>query len=152
MTEMTEKPSILFACRANAGRSVAAKVLTEHFAAGAVEVFSVGSEPGEAVHREVAAVLADLGLSTKNQVPKRFDANGRYDVVVTMGCGNTCPVYLGARYEDWELDDPKGRNKVTVRRIVAGINTRVCALLARLVPDLPLRPIVLDAATSGPPS
>ncbi len=144
---MSDKPRILFACRANAGRSVTGKVLAEHYADGAVEVFSAGSEPGEAVHPEVAAVLADLGLSTADERPKGFDPAGRYDVVVTMGCGETCPVYLGARYEDWELDDPKGQDEATVRRIVADIDARVRRLLAELVPDLPLPPAVTAAVT-----
>ena len=141
---MTGTPSILFACRANAGRSVTAKVLTEHYARGAVDVFSAGSEPGDHVHPEVARVLADLGLSTTNEVPKGFDPDGRYEVVVTMGCGETCPVYLGARYEDWPLDDPKGRDDATVRRIVADIDRRVRELLTEVAPDLMLPPSVLE--------
>jgi protein-tyrosine-phosphatase len=135
---------VLFACRANAGRSVTGKVLAEHYAAGAVEVFSAGSEPGDAVHPEVAAVLAGLGLSTDDEVPRPFDPEGRYDVVVTMGCGETCPVYLGARYEDWPLDDPKGQDAATVRRIVADVDARVRRLLAELAPDLDLPPSVLS--------
>jgi protein-tyrosine-phosphatase len=145
---MSGRPSMLFACRANAGRSVTAKVLAEHYAAGAVEVFSAGSEPGDAVHPEVASVLAGLGLSTAHEVPTGFDPNGRYDVVVTMGCGETCPVYLGARYEDWPLDDPKGQDEPTVRWIVADIDGRVRQLLASLVPDLPPRTSVLDDAST----
>ncbi len=141
---MSAKPSILFACRANAGRSVAGKVLAERYADGAVEVFSAGSEPAVGVHREVAAVLAGLGLSTDREVPKGFDPDGRYDVVVTMGCGETCPAYLGARYEDWELDDPKGQDEATVRRIVADIDTRVRRLLGDVVGDLALPPSVFD--------
>jgi protein-tyrosine-phosphatase len=134
----------LFACRANAGRSVTGKVLAEHYADGAVQVFSAGSEPGEAVHPEVAAVLADLGLSTGAETPKGFDSDGRYDVVITMGCGETCPVYLGARYEDWQLDDPKGRDEATVRRIVADVDARVRQLLGDLVPDVALPPSVFS--------
>ena len=151
-SSMSGRPSILFACRANAGRSVTAKVLAEHYAAGAVEVSSAGSEPGDAVHPEVASVLADLGLSTEQEVPNGFDPNGRYDVVVTMGCGQTCPVYLGARYEDWALDDPKGQDEPTVRRIVADIDRRVRQLLAQLVPDLPATTSVLDEASMRPRS
>jgi protein-tyrosine-phosphatase len=135
---------VLFACRANAGRSVTGKVLAEHYAAGAVEVFSAGSEPGDAVHPEVAAVLAGLGLSTDGEVPRPFDPDGRYDVVVTMGCGETCPVYLGARYEDWPLDDPKGQDAATVRRIVADVDAHVRRLLVELVPHLRLPPSVLS--------
>ena len=137
---MTDRPRILFACRANAGRSVTGKVLAEHYGGDAVAVFSAGSEPGTGVHPEVAAVLADLGLSTDGETPKPFDPDATYDVVVTMGCGETCPVYLGARYEDWPIDDPKGQDPATVRRIVADIDSRVRRLLAELAPDLPLPP------------
>jgi arsenate reductase len=147
-SSMSGRPTILFACRTNVGRSVTAKVLAEHYAASAVEVFSAGSEPGDAVHPEVASVLAGLGLSTAHEVPTGFDPNGRYDVVVTMGCGETCPVYLGARYEDWPLDDPKGQDEPTVRWIVADIDGRVRQLLASLVPDLPPRTSVLDDAST----
>jgi arsenate reductase len=140
---VTTKPSILFACRANAGRSVTAKVLTEHYARGAVDVYSAGSEPGDEVHPEVAKALAALGLSTVDEVPKGFDPDGRYDVVVTMGCGEACPVYPGARYEDWDLADPRGRDDATVRRIVADIDHRVRFLLTQVVPDLTLSPPLL---------
>jgi arsenate reductase (thioredoxin) len=127
------KPSILFACRANSGRSVAAKLLAERYADGRVSVASAGSEPGTEVHPEITAVLAERGLSTADEHPKPFDPDGRYDVVVTMGCGDTCPVYLGARYEDWPLDDPKGQDLETVRRIVNEIDARVRALILELI-------------------
>jgi arsenate reductase len=81
------------------------------------------------VHPEVAAVLAERGLDASTEVPKAFDPTATYDVVVTMGCGDTCPVYQGARYEDWPLDDPKGQDLATVRRIVDDIDVRVRALL-----------------------
>jgi arsenate reductase len=144
------KPSVLFACRANAGRSVTGKVLAEHYARGAVDVFSAGSEPGDAVHPEVAAVLADLGLSTAGETPKGFDPNGRYDVVITMGCGETCPAYVGARYDDWPIDDPKGQDEATVRRIVADIDARVRGLLADLLPGATSPPTALAGGTGNP--
>jgi arsenate reductase len=131
------KPRVLFACRANAGRSVAARLLAERYAAGRVEVFSAGSEPASEVHPEVAAVLAERGLDTSTEVPKPFDPDATYDVVITMGCGDTCPVYLGARYEDWPLDDPKGQDPATVRRIVHDIDTRVRGLIDQLAPAVP---------------
>ncbi|HEU5110812.1 MAG TPA: hypothetical protein VFT95_19910 [Micromonosporaceae bacterium] len=137
------RPSILFACRANAGRSVTGKVLAQHYAGGQVDVWSAGSEPGEGVHPEVAAVLADLGLDTSAERPKPFDRDGHYDAVVTMGCGEECPYYAGARYEDWELDDPKGQDEATVRRIVADIDGRVRRLLTDLVPGIELPESVL---------
>ena len=139
----TDKPSILFACRANAGRSVTGKVLAERYAGERVAVFSAGSQPGEHVHSEVAAVLASLGLESGSETPKGFDPDGHYTAVVTMGCGEECPFYAGARYEDWELDDPKGKDEATVRRIVADIDTRVRGLLLSLVPDLDLPPSVV---------
>jgi arsenate reductase len=141
---VTDKPSILFACKANAGRSASAKVLAEHYAGDRVDVFSAGSEPADRVHPEVADVLAAVGLSTTDEVPKAFDPDGTYTVVVTMGCGEACPFYAGARYEDWELDDPKGQDRVAVRRIVANVDQRVRTLLGELVPDLRLPASVFD--------
>ncbi len=149
---MTEGPSILFACKANAGRSVTGKVLAEHYAGDRVQVHSAGSEPGEHVHPEVAAVLDALGLDTSRETPAGFDPDASYTAVITMGCGEACPVYLGARYEDWELDDPKGQDVATVRRIVVDIDRRVRTLLAELVPDLDLPPSVVEGAArrAGP--
>lgn len=146
---MTGKPRILFACRANAGRSVTAKVLTEHYAQGAVEVFSAGSEPADTVHAEVATALAKLGMSTDEEVPKRFDPHAHFDVVVTMGCGEACPVYAGARFEDWEIDDPKGQDEATVRRVVDDVDARVRRLLGDLLPHLSLPPSVVETTADG---
>jgi arsenate reductase len=119
-------------------------LLAEHYAGGRVEVYSAGSEPGDQVHPEVARVLAEAGVSTAAETPKAFDPDATYDVVITMGCGETCPLYAGARYEDWELDDPKGQQLPVVRRILVDIDGRVRALLADLVPDHPLPPSVFD--------
>ena len=138
------RPSILFACKANAGRSVTGKVLTEHYAGNHVEVFSAGSEPGDHVHPEVASVLGELGLDAGQEQPKGFDPDGHYTAVVTMGCGEACPYYAGARYEDWELDDPKGQDPETVRRIVGDIDGRVRRLLGELLPGVALPPSVFD--------
>jgi len=131
----TGQRTVLFACIHNAGRSVAAKVLAEHYAAGAVRVLSAGSEPGSALNPAVAAVLVERGLSVAGEVPKRLDDETvqAADVVVTMGCGETCPVFPGKRYEDWTLDDPAGQDIDTVRRIVDEIDHRVRALIAGLV-------------------
>ena len=142
------RPSILFACRANAGRSVTARVLAEHYAAGRVEVHSAGSEPASEIHAIVAAALAELGLDTSAETPKPFDPDARHTVVITMGCGDTCPYYAGARYEDWPIDDPKDQDPDTVRRIVADIDTRVRRLLTELVPELTL-PVAVSVPLIG---
>lgn len=141
-------PRILYACKANGGRSVASKVLTEYYGGHAVEVFSAGSEPGDRVHPEVADVLTDLGLDVSGEVPKGFDTGATYDVVVTQGCGESCPVFLGAKYSDWPLDDPKGQDEATVRRVIADIDGRVRDLLSDLVPAHELPPSVFEQAPS----
>jgi arsenate reductase (thioredoxin) len=131
---MTAKPVILFACIHNGGRSLAAKVLAEHHGGDRIEVRSAGSEPGDSLNPAVLEVLHERGLSTEGEAPKllTFEGVQEADVVVTMGCGETCPVFPGKRYEDWPLDDPKGQDVVTVRRIVDEIEVRVLALLAEL--------------------
>ncbi len=133
-TLMTGRPTVLFACVHNSGRSVAGMVLTRHHAGDAVEVRSAGSEPGAGVNPVVAEVLAERGLSTEGHVPRVLDADTvrASDVIVTMGCGETCPVFPGRRYEDWQVDDPAGQDIDTVRRIVDDIDGRVRALVADL--------------------
>ena len=130
------RPVVLFACVHNGGRSLAAKVLAEHHADGAVEVRSAGSEPGDSLNPAVVQVLQERGLSTEGERPTQLTPEGvqAADVVVTMGCGETCPVFPGTRYEDWPLDDPKGQDVETVRRIVDEVDARVQDLLARLRP------------------
>ena len=127
-------PVVLFACVHNSGRSVAARVLAEHYGRGAIVAMSAGSEPGDTINSAVAKVLAERGLSTDAEVPKLldFDAVVGADVVITMGCGETCPVAPGKRYEDWPVDDPAGRDLDTVRRIVDEIDVRVRTLLESL--------------------
>jgi arsenate reductase (thioredoxin) len=133
MTSAT-KPTILFACVHNAGRSVAAKVLAEHHACGAVTVLSAGSQPGAHVNPVVKQVLAERGLTTDAESPKFLDYAlvEAADVVVTMGCGETCPVFPGKRYEDWVVDDPAGQDIEVVRRVVDDIDGRVTRLLASI--------------------
>ncbi|MDQ1681029.1 MAG: hypothetical protein QOI42_1888 [Frankiaceae bacterium] len=133
-------PTILYACVHNSGRSVAAAKLTERYAGDRVRVLSAGSEPGTGVNPAVAEVLAEQGIATDDHVPTLLDYDlvGGTDVVITMGCGETCPVFPGKRYEDWELDDPKGQDIETVRRIVGEIDTRVRRLLAEVVPGIDL--------------
>jgi arsenate reductase len=131
---MSDKPVVLFACIHNSGRSVAARVLTEHYAKGAVEACSAGSEPKDSVNPVVAEVLADRGLSTDAEKPTKLepDVVEAADVVITMGCGETCPIFPGKRYEDWTVDDPAGQDINTVRRIVDDVDGRVSKLLAEL--------------------
>ena len=131
---MSDKPVVLFACIHNSSRSVAARVLTEHYAKGAVEARSAGSEPKDSVNPVVAEVLADRGLSTAAEKPTKLDPDvvEAADVVITMGCGETCPVFPGKRYEDWTVDDPAGQDIETVRRIVGDVDGRVRTLLADL--------------------
>ena len=126
--------TVLFACIHNSGRSVAGAALTRHYAAGAIDVRSAGSEPGAGVNTVVAEVLADRGLPVADHVPTLLDRDlvETSDVVVTMGCGETCPVFPGKRYEDWPVDDPAGQDVDTVRRIVDDIDARVRALLIEL--------------------
>jgi arsenate reductase len=129
------KPVILFACVHNGGRSLAAKVLAEHYGRDRVVVRSAGSEPGDSLNPVVVQVLEERGLSTAGEAPKLLTYEGvqEADVVVTMGCGETCPVFPGKTYEDWQLDDPKGQDVDTVRRIVSEVDERVRALLDGLL-------------------
>jgi arsenate reductase len=133
-------PTILYACIHNSGRSVAAAKLTQRYAGDRVRVLSAGSEPGSGVNPAVAEVLAEQGIPTDDHVPTLLDYDlvEGCDVVITMGCGETCPVFPGKRYEDWELDDPKGRDVETVRRIVADIDARVRGLLVEVLPGIEL--------------
>lgn len=133
---MNDKPVVLFLCIHNSGRSLAAKVLLDHYAAGRVEVRSAGSEPADQLNPSVAAVLQQRGLDTSKEFPKPLtdgDAQAA-DVVVTMGCGDTCPYYPGKRYLDWDLQDPAGLPVDQVRPIVDEIDRRVQELLAELTP------------------
>jgi len=144
---MTAQPVVLYACIHNSGRSVAAQVLTRHYAGAAALVLSAGSEPGGGVNPVVAQVLAEHGLSTDDHVPTLLDYDlvERADVVVTMGCGETCPVFPGKRYEDWSVTDPAGQDPDTVRAILADIDGRVRRLLADITPQQALRRSVFTA-------
>ncbi len=132
----SERPSVLFSCVHNAGRSVAAAALLRHHAGDLVAVRSAGSDPGTEVNPVVAQVLAERGLQVTDHTPTklRYDLVEAADVVVTMSCGETCPYVPGKRYEDWPVDDPKGQDLETVRRIVDDLDARVRALLAELAP------------------
>lgn len=134
---MTDKPVVLFLCIHNSGRSLAAKVLLDHYAQGRVEVRSAGSEPADKLNPSVVAVLRERGLDTSKEFPKPLtdDDAREADVVVTMGCGDTCPVYPGKRYLDWDLKDPAGLPVDQVRPIVDDIEERARALLDDLLSD-----------------
>jgi len=133
---MNDKPVVLFLCIHNAGRSLAARVLLDHYAEGRIRVESAGSEPGDQLNPSVVAILKERGLDPSEEFPKPLtDEMGRgADVIVTMGCGDTCPVYSGKRYLDWELEDPAGLPVENVRPIVEEIDRRVKELLVELVP------------------
>jgi arsenate reductase (thioredoxin) len=133
------RPSVLFACVHNSGRSVAAQMLARHYGGEAVDIRSAGSEPGVAVNPMVAEVLAERGLPVTGHIPRKLDWDlvQDSDVVITMGCGETCPVFAGKRYEDWLVDDPAGQDIDTVRRIVDDIDGRVRKLLGSLGPPTP---------------
>jgi arsenate reductase (thioredoxin) len=145
---VAQVPQVVFACRANGGRSVASRLLAEHYAGGRIRAISAGTEPGEHIHPEVARVLERLGLDTSRETPRLLTKEmiAASDLAVTMGCGETCPYVGGVRYVDWPLDDPKGQDDTTVRRIIADIDTRVRDLLVELVPDINLPPSVLKRA------
>ena len=129
---MTDRPTVLFLCFHNSGRSLAARVLLDHYAQGRIRVKSAGSEPGSELNPSVVAILEERGLDPSQEFPKPLtDETARAaDVIVTMGCGDTCPVYPGKRYLDWELDDPAGLSVEQVRPIVDEIDRRVQELLA----------------------
>jgi protein-tyrosine-phosphatase len=133
---MTDKPVVLFLCIHNSGRSLAAKVLLEQYARGRIEVRSAGSEPASELNPSVVSVLQERGLDPSREFPKPLTDDDAHaaDVVVTMGCGDTCPYYPGKRYVDWELQDPAGLPVEQVRPIIDDIDGRVRALLAELIP------------------
>jgi len=129
------KPSVLFVCVHNAGRSQMAAAFLSHLSGGAVEVRSAGSEPADQVNPAAVQVMAEIGIDIAAEKPKILtdQAVRESDVVITMGCGDTCPFYPGKRYEDWVLDDPAGKDVAAVRPIRDEIRRRVEALLDDLV-------------------
>jgi protein-tyrosine-phosphatase len=138
---VTHKPTVLFLCTHNAGRSLAAKVLLDHYADGRIDVRSAGSEPGSELNPSVVAVLSERNLDTTTEFPKPLtsDTASEADVIVTMGCGDTCPVFPGKRYLDWELADPAGLPIDEVRPIVDEIDQRVRSLVRDLI--APMSPV-----------
>lgn len=142
----TRVPQVVFACIRNGGRSVASRVLTEHYAGGKVVALSAGTQPGEHIHPEVAEVLEKLGLDTSRERPTLLtrETIAASDLAITLGCGEECPYVPGVTYRDWPVDDPGGQDEATVRRIVADLDARVRDLLRELVPDIELPRSVLD--------
>jgi arsenate reductase len=139
---VSDKPIVLFLCVHNAGRSLAARVLLEHHAAGRFEVLSAGSEPSNELNPAVVALLGERGLDASREFSKPLteEAARAADVIVTMGCGDTCPFYPGKRYLDWDLEDPAGKPVNEVRPIVDEIERRVLELLVELT----------DSSAAGP--
>jgi arsenate reductase (thioredoxin) len=130
------RPTVLFVCVHNAGRSQMAAGYLEHLGAGRIRVLSAGSQPVDAVNPIAVAAMAEEGIDITSATPKLLttEAVQVSDVVVTMGCGDACPFYPGTRYEDWELDDPAGQGIDVVRPIRDEIRARVEALVADLLP------------------
>ena len=129
------RPQVLFVCVHNAGRSQMASALLDLRSGGRIDVRSAGSAPADELNPVVVAVMGELGLDLSREFPKPLtdSAVRAADVVITMGCGDACPIFSGKRYEDWTLDDPAGQDVATVRRIRDEIDTRVQALSAELL-------------------
>lgn len=131
-----DRPEVLFVCVHNAGRSQMAAGYLEALSGGQIEVLSAGSEPKDQINPVAVAAMAEEGIDIAGNTPKvlTVQAVQDSDVVITMGCGDTCPIYPGKRYEDWQLDDPAGQGIESVRVIRDDIRGRVEALIAELVP------------------
>jgi arsenate reductase (thioredoxin) len=131
---MAERPTVLFVCVHNAGRSQMAAAYLQHLAGNKVEVLSAGSQPAESINPVAVEAMAEEGIDVLGQQPKLLtdSAVRAADVVITMGCGDECPFYPGRRYEDWELDDPAGQEIDAVRPIRDAIRGRVEKLIDEL--------------------
>jgi len=130
------KPSVLFVCVHNAGRSQMAAAFLSTLSEGNIEVRSAGSTPADAVNPAAVAAMNEVGIDMSAEVPKILttEAVKESDVVITMGCGDTCPVFPGKRYEDWKLDDPAGQGVDAVRPIRDEIKARIETLISELLP------------------
>ncbi len=133
---MADKPTVLFVCIHNAGRSQMASGYLRHLAGDRIEVLSAGSAPAASINPTAVAAMAEEGIDISAEQPKILttDAVKASDVVVTMGCGDTCPYYPGKRYEDWVLDDPAGQGIEAVRPIRDEIRRRIETLISELLP------------------
>lgn len=131
---MTEKPSVLFVCVHNAGRSQMAAAYLTHLGQGRVEVRSAGSAPADSVNPAAVAAMAEDNIDMSTEIPKvlTVDAVKASDWVITMGCGDTCPIFPGKQYEDWVLEDPAGQGVAAVRPIRDEIKRRIVDLLERI--------------------
>ena len=136
---MSDKPSVLFVCVHNAGRSQMAAAFLTHLSGGAVEVRSAGSEPADQVNPAAVQAMTEVGIDITSEQPKVLTTQAVQDsdVVITMGCGDACPVFPGKSYRDWELTDPAGKGVEAVRPIRDDIRARVQALVNELVPAAP---------------
>jgi len=133
----SQQPEVLFVCVHNAGRSQMAAGLVKLRSAGRIHVRSAGSAPGSEINPAVVEAMTELGVDMSEEFPKPLtdEVVRAADVVITMGCGDACPIYPGKKYEDWELDDPAGQELPTVRRIRDELDTRVRTLIGELLPD-----------------
>ncbi|MFF8670145.1 arsenate reductase ArsC [Streptomyces sp. NPDC015242] len=133
---MADKPSVLFVCVHNAGRSQMAAAWLTHLAGDRVEVRSAGSDPGDRVNPAAVEAMAEVGIDISREMPKilTVDAVRASDVCITMGCGDTCPVFPGKRYLDWQLEDPAGQGVEAVRPIRDEIRVLVEGLIAEIAP------------------
>jgi protein-tyrosine-phosphatase len=134
---MADTPEVLFVCTHNAGRSQMAAALLDHQATGRVRVTSAGSQPADQLNPAVVQAMAEIGLDLSHEYPKPLttDKVQAADVVITMGCGDSCPIFPGKRYEDWDLPDPAGLDLAAVRPIRDDITQRVQQLLADLMDE-----------------
>jgi arsenate reductase len=137
----SDKPSVLFLCVHNAGRSQMAAGWLRHLAGDRIDVYSGGSEPADRINPAAVAAMAEVGIDITDEFPKPWtdEIVRAADVVITMGCGDACPLYPGKRYEDWELDDPAGQDVEHVRPIRDEIRTRVESLITSLTPRESIR-------------
>jgi protein-tyrosine-phosphatase len=135
MTE--DRPTVLFVCVHNAGRSQMAAGLLKRAGRGRIRVLTAGSDPADEINPAALEAMNEVGVDLSQELPKPLtDESVRAaDIVITMGCGDACPIYPGKRYEDWELEDPAGKDLVTVRRIRGEIEQRVRHLLEELGPE-----------------
>jgi len=129
-----DRPEVLFVCTHNAGRSQMAAALLQHLSGGRVHVRSAGSDPADQINPAAVAAMAEVGIDLSEEFPKPLtdEVVQAADAVITMGCGDACPIYPGKRYEDWEIEDPAGQPVETVRRIRNAIALRVEQLLSEL--------------------